>query len=245
LSQGDAYLTTSQEQARQLSELLPGAQIYAGLLPNCSALADLGPRYSRADACQQLALDPSRPVALFFGFVRPYKGLRYLLEALPAVLDRVGLQLLIVGEFWQDKQVYLDLISRLGIERSLTIVDRYVANEELGLYFGASDVVVLPYLSVTQSAVVQLAYGFGKPVIATRVGDLDGVILHEQTGLLVPPADSDELAAALWRFFGQNMAGRMHDEILARSERFSWARIDEIVDQVIRKSIDAPAERPG
>jgi glycosyltransferase involved in cell wall biosynthesis len=236
LSQGDAYMTTSSEQSRRLLELLPGATVYPGFLPTCSALAELGPTFSREEACRRLDLDPGRPVALFFGFVRPYKGLRDLLEALPAVLEQVGLQLLIVGEFWHDKQAYLDQIAQLGVERALTIVDRYVPNEDLGLYFGAADVVVLPYRSVTQSAVVQLAFGFGKPVIATRVGDLAEVISHERTGLIVPPADPGALAAALRRYFEEGLAAEMEAKVLVRRERFSWSRVDEVVEQVARSA---------
>jgi glycosyltransferase involved in cell wall biosynthesis len=232
LSQGDAHMTTSRAQSGQLLDLLPGATVYSGFLPSCSALAELGPTFSRKEACRRLSLDASRPVALFFGFVRPYKGLHDLVEALPAVLQRVGLQLLVVGEFWHDKQAYLDQIAQLGVEDAVTIVDRYVPNEDLGLYFGAADVAVLPYRSVTQSAVVQLAYGFGKPVIATRVGDLPEVVLHERTGLIVPPSDPGALAAGLVRYFEEDMAAKMGDEVLLGRERFSWRRVDEVVEQV-------------
>lgn len=236
LSQGDSYMVTSTEQAHRLEALLPGVSIHAGFLPTCSGLAELGSSLSREDACRRLSLDPGKPVALFFGFVRPYKGLRYLLEAMPAVLDRVDLQLLIVGEFWHDKQAYLDLIAQLEIDRALTIVDRYVPNEELGLYFGAADVVVLPYVTVTQSAVAQLAYGFDKPVIATHVGDLPEVVQDGRSGLIVPPADPDALAAALERFFVEDMAVQMRDGVRAKREQFSWARIEEIVDAVVRNA---------
>ena len=110
-------------------------------------------------------------------------------------------------------------MAELGIEQAVTVVDRYVSNEELGLYFGAADVVVLPYLSVTQSAVVQLAYGFARPVIATAVGDLPAVIDDGRTGLIVPPGDSAALAGALLRFVRQGMAGQMEDAVLAMSMR--------------------------
>jgi glycosyltransferase involved in cell wall biosynthesis len=238
LRQGDRHIVTSREQERRLAELLPDARIYSGFLPTASALAEVGSNPLRDEACRRLSLDAERPVALFFGFVRPYKGLRYLLEAMPVVLEQVDVQLLVVGEFWEDKQAYLDLIAQLDIERSLTIVDRYVPNEELGLYFGAADVVVLPYLSVTQSAVVQLAYGFGKPVIATEVGDLPEVIDHERTGLIVPPGDPAALAGALQRFLRQDRPEQMQEAVLAKQGQFSWARFEEILDQAVRDARD-------
>lgn len=244
LAQGDGYIATSHGQEERLAALLPGARIYSGFHPTYSALAELGPERSRQEACRQLGLDPGKPVALFFGFVRPYKGLRYLLEAMPGVLQEVDLQLVVAGEFWDDKQDYLDLVDRLGIGPALTIVDRYVPNEELGLYFDAADVVVLPYLSVTQSGIAQLAYGFGKPVITTDVGDLREVVEHERTGLIVPPADADALSAALRRFFRKDV-GRMRDEILARRERFSWARLEAIIHQMVQDVRAARQGHPG
>ena len=84
---------------------------------------------------------------------------------MPEVRQHVDLHLVIAGEFWEDKSSYLEMVSRLGLEGAVTIVDRYVSNEETGKYFAAADVVVLPYVEVTQSAVVQLAFAFGKPVI--------------------------------------------------------------------------------
>jgi glycosyltransferase involved in cell wall biosynthesis len=244
LAQGDGYIVTSEGQEQRLEALIHRANIYSGFHPTYSALAELGPERSREEACHQLGLDSGRPVALFFGFVRPYKGLRYLLEAVPSVLQEVDLQLVIAGEFWDDKQEYLDLIARLDIGRALTIVDRYVPNEELGFYFGAADVVVLPYLSVTQSGIAQLAYGFGKPVITTRVGDLPEVVQHERTGLIVPPADSGALSAALRRFFACD-AERMRDEVLARREQFSWTRLEAIIDQVVQDVKDSRTKDLG
>jgi glycosyltransferase involved in cell wall biosynthesis len=254
LAQGDGYIATSKGQEQRLTELLPDARVYSGFHPTYTALAELGPERSRAEACRHLGLDPDKPVALFFGFVRPYKGLRYLIESLPAVLERVDLQLVIAGEFWEDKQIYLDQAVQLGVDRALTIADRYVPNEELGLYFGAADVVVLPYLSVTQSGIVQLAYGFGKPVITTCVGDLPEVVQHERTGLIVPPADASALSAALLWFFAldidereraDGVRQRMRDEVLAMRDRFSWARLEAIIDQMVRDVRGAGAGRTG
>jgi glycosyltransferase involved in cell wall biosynthesis len=168
---------------------------------------------------------------------------------MPVVLQEIDLQLVIAGEFWDDKQAYLDLIARLDLECALTIVDRYVPNEELGLYFAATDVVVLPYVSVTQSGIAQLAFGFGKPVITTCVGDLPQVVEHGRTGLIVPPADPDALSAALRQFFRTASvrvlgAGQMQNEVLAQRKQFSWARLEAIIDQVVQDVRDSGTEVP-
>ena len=107
---------------------------------------------------------------LFFGFVRQYKGLDVLLDAMPMILKEKNVTLLIVGEFWSDKQSYLDKIGRNGTSANVRIVDEYVPNEEIGIYFAASDLVVQPYISASGSGICQLPYGFDRPVIATNVG---------------------------------------------------------------------------
>ncbi|MBW1744633.1 MAG: glycosyltransferase family 4 protein, partial [Deltaproteobacteria bacterium] len=158
--------------------------------------ADLASRsISKESAKEQLGL--SGPVLLFFGFVREYKGLSTLLKALPDVTKQKDVTLLVVGEFWKDKRTYLDMIQDLGISRAVMIKDGYVANEEIGPYFAAADLVVQPYVSVSGSGVCQLAYGFGRPVIATDVGSLNEVVEDRINGRIVPPRDPKALAEAI------------------------------------------------
>jgi glycosyltransferase involved in cell wall biosynthesis len=153
--------------------------------------------------------------------------LRYLLEAMPAIRsDLTEVQLLVVGEFWQDKQSYLEQIKRLGIEQSVTIVDQYVSNEEMPVYFSAADVAVLPYTHVTQSAVAQLAFGFGVPVITTRVGGLPEAIVEGETGLLVEPQDARGLAKAITHYFETTgLEQRLRENIQRQSGRKGWEQL--------------------
>jgi len=225
----------AEAEEQRLGALLPRAIVRRTFLPTCAGLAEAERLLPSEEARQRLGLDPVTPVALFFGFVRAYKGLRFLLEAMPEVLTQVDVHLLIVGEFWDDKQEYLQIVNRLCLGGAVTIVDQYVPNEEIALYFSAADVVVLPYLDVTQSAVLQLAYGFGKPVIATMVGGLPDMVEHEQTGLIVQPASSTALAAALQSFFCQGFAQRMREAILSRRGRFSWTHLEELIEKVVNE----------
>jgi len=164
--------------------------------------------------------------------VRPYKGLEELLDALPAVRTRVPLHTLVVGEFWIPEQPIRARIQKLGLTPHVTIVNRYVPNEDLDLYFAAADVVVLPYLAATQSGVVQLAFGFGKPVITTAVGGLPDAVADGETGLLVPPGDRAALADALIRFFEGGMAARLgaHVRSQERMDAFSWEKLVEVIE---------------
>jgi glycosyltransferase involved in cell wall biosynthesis len=169
-------------------------------------------------------------VLLFFGFVREYKGLRYLLEALPDVLKTVNVTLLVVGEFWKDKAVYLNLIRELNVEEHVIVIDDYVPNEEVGLYFSAADLVIQPYVSATGSGIVQIAFGFEKPVIATRVGSLPEVVRDGSTGYLVSPAESTELAEAIIRFFQENRAAEFVANIQQEHYKFSWERLVNMLE---------------
>ena len=101
------------------------------------------------------------------------------------------------GEFWEDKEVYLGLIESLQLENRVILVDEYIANEEVQGYFSAADLVVQPYVSATGSGVIQIAFAFNKPVIATRVGSLPEVIENGKTGYIVAPESANDLAKAI------------------------------------------------
>jgi glycosyltransferase involved in cell wall biosynthesis len=233
LSQGDHHITMAEAEKMRLEALLPGARAIQVPLPDSLALKDLSPIVSQSEARRELGLESAELVALFFGFVRSYKGLRYLLEAVPEVLRHVDVHVVIAGEFWEDKASYLEMISRLGIEGAVTVVDRYVPNEEIGTFFSAADVVVLPYVHVTQSAVVQLAFAFDKPVITTSVGELPRVVEHGKTGLIVPPQDSSSLAAALVSFVRDLKQHNWAVSIAEARKGFSWSRMVQIIEGIV------------
>ncbi len=189
------------------------------------------------EACRKF-LDVKSPVILFFGFVREYKGLKYLLSAMPAILAGIPapVTLLVVGEFWKDKNVYLQMIEDLGIGAHVRIVDEYVPNEDVGRYFNAADLVVQPYVSATGSGVAQMAFGFHKPVVATAVGSLPEIVEHGETGFLVPPADSAAIATAVIRFFKENQAAVFTKNIRVRQGRFSWAHLVDGLENLAFRS---------
>jgi len=218
LSSGQAFIVHSAEDERNLREMLPGRPIRCSFHPTYSSFRSAG--MTREEARKRLNLDGN--VILFFGIVRPYKGLRDLIEAAPRVLTRVDATVLVVGEFWGQRKEYDALIERLEMEERVRIVDSYVPNEDVEMYFAAADLVALPYRSATGSGVIQIAYGFDKPVVATTVGCLPEVVEDGLTGYLVPPRDPDAFAQAIVKFFTQAESDRMSQAIAERSERFSW-----------------------
>ncbi|MGH2521889.1 MAG: glycosyltransferase [Anaerolineales bacterium] len=232
LQRGSRFIVHTEPQKQALLDLLPRARVRVCAMPVFDLFAWSKP--SGEAARQKLGLPPGAPVLLFFGLVREYKGLRDLLDAMPAIRAELPeARLLIVGEFWHDKQAYLDQIERLGIAPGLMIVDRYVANEEAPTYFAAADVAVLPYVHVTQSAVAQLAFGFGVPVVTTRVGGLPEAVAEGETGWLVPPHNPAALAEAIingWRTgefaaararFASNDKGQLWDQLAAALEEIA------------------------
>ena len=239
LSQGDAILAQSQQGLALVKELVPNRR--NAWVPHPS-YAELGVRengeanqLSQAAARVRLGLNLplGQAVLLHFGFIRPYKGLPVLLDAIPLIQTQMPVHLLVVGEVWGAKAEYDAQIARLHLGAQVTFVDRYVPDEELASYFRAADVAVLPYLSATQSGVVQLAFGFGLPVIASNVGGLPDVIIEGETGLLVPPGDASALAKAVIRFFRSGLGPSMATNIIANQARFSWERMITTIEGLL------------
>jgi glycosyltransferase involved in cell wall biosynthesis len=161
-------------------------------------------------------------IILYFGYVRAYKGLLVLIEAMKQLKD---ITLLAVGEFYDDEAKYLQRVKALNLESNIRFVSDYVPNEQVAVYFSAADVVVLPYLSATQSGITQIAYNFDKPVIATDVGGLAEVIINEKTGFIVPPNDSGSLAAAIEKFYREEKENEFAGNVKIEKIKYSWENL--------------------
>jgi len=159
---------------------------------------------------------------IFFGFVRPYKGLIYLIKAMQHIAQQYDVTLHIVGEFWEDKNRYTKEINNLGIGKNIKIVDRYVSDEEAVLYISAADVIVLPYTSSTESGIIQLAFGLNKPIITTDVGGNKDLVKNNINGILVKPKNSRQLADAVIKFYSDNMENVIKNNMKASRKIFLW-----------------------
>ncbi|MCD6479113.1 MAG: glycosyltransferase [Candidatus Diapherotrites archaeon] len=219
------FVTLSRADEKLLKSIMPKAKVKTIVEPTYEQIVGLK-KIAKNKARKLLGIEHEK-VLLFFGFVRPYKGLRYLIEALPEVLKKHNCLLLIVGEFWEPKEQYLELIEKLGIKENVRIVDRYVPNEEVPLYFNASDAVVLPYVSSTESGIIQLAYGYNIPVITTRVGGNPDLIEHKKSGLLVKPCDAKALAKAINYFYDKKMEIKFKQAMKEKVHVFEWTEEKE------------------
>ena len=167
LMQANEYIVQTQAESDRLKKMFPKASIHLCYIP---PYFDLNSRtLSKEDARKDLGLPLDEKIFLFFGIVRPYKGLLFLLDAFKAMLlDKPNSRLLIAGEFWQDKSIYLDRIEQLNLTDRISIIDQYLPNEKVPVIFAAADCLVAPYTAGTQSAVVSTGLAFGLPMIITE-----------------------------------------------------------------------------
>jgi len=225
---GARFIVQSTEEQERLLALIPEAYVDVVPHPVYDMFADQ--RISKEEARQRLDLPPDALVLLFFGIVREYKGLQDILAVLPEIRDRLGsVILLVAGEFWDDKRPYLEMIERLGIGELVITEDRYIPNEEVALYFSAADLLVAPYRRVTGSGAVQMARGFGVPVITTAVGESARAVADERTESVMLLADSQTLAAEIIRFFVEEPRPRVTKEVNARKTS-SWSNLVDWVE---------------
>lgn len=229
-SAADGFVVQSTEDREKLLRLRHRARVVVHPHPIYDFFA--GHACTRESARSAIGEGPG-PLILFFGYVRGYKGLRYLIEALPLARERIPVRLLVVGEFYEDPSPYEELVAKLSLADAVRFVNRYVGNEEVEGFFTASDLVILPYLSATQSGIVQIAMAFDRPVVVTAVGGLPEAVVPERTGFVVPPRDPAALAGAIVRFFEEGWAGRMAPHFAAEKKRFSWSAMADAIEGLL------------
>ncbi len=224
----DLFIAQSAAVEKDLLAFVPGARYRRVSLPMFSLFKE---RIPKQEAKRQIGITDER-VILFFGYIRPYKGLHVLIDAMAIVRRRLNLRLLICGEFYGNEDDYRARIDAAGIGDATTVVSDYIPNEKVHYYFSAADVVVQPYVSATQSAIAQIAYFFSSPIIATNVGALPEVVIHERSGLIVPPNDPNALADAIIRFYEEGMEERLTAGAAEERKKYSWERMAEAVEQL-------------
>ena len=133
--------------------------------------------------------------------------------------------LLVAGEIWEDKDEYLKIIERLGLQNQVRLEDRYIPDEELPVFFSAADALVAPYINGTQSAAVGMALGFGLHMVVTDIVAAGIADENRQDVLVVPPRDSFQLASALRSFLD---SPSLHDGQVSPAEPDWWRLIQTL-----------------
>lgn len=226
----DGYITMSEkvmQDLRGFQPVKPAVQVAHPLYDNFGASIPQNEAREFLRAKGILIGDKDR-VLLFFGFIRKYKGLDIVLEAMadPRIKD-MGIRLLVAGEFYEDAAPYRELIARLDIADRLFLRTDFIPDSEVRDYLCAADAVIQPYRHATQSGVTPLAYHFEKPMIVSNVGGLPALVPHEKVGLVAEPAPG-AMADAMLRFFALG-GSYFLPALRTEKEKYSWARLVESI----------------
>ncbi len=215
----DGCITLSDEVAADLLKWKPDARYT--VLPH-PVYTHFGDRIPRSEAEGILGLDSGRKTLLFFGLIRKYKGLDILLEAFGGLPE--DYQLLIAGEAYGDFSEYAKAIETNPNRERIKLVEKYIPDPEVGLYFSAADAVVLPYRSATQSGVGALATWFEVPMIVTDTGSLRRSVEGKGTGMVVDKAEAGCVREGILRFFDTpGLREKFVSNILTEKKRLTWS----------------------
>jgi glycosyltransferase involved in cell wall biosynthesis len=214
----DAFIAMSKNVLNDLQEFVknkPSKFIPHPLYDN------FGEKILKEDARKKLGISTDNKIILFFGFIRKYKGLDILLEAMKILKDEnQNIKLLIAGEFYGDEKMYTEIIEQLKIQDQLILHTTFIADSEVKNYLCAADCVVQPYRSATQSGVTPLAYHFEIPMIVTNVGGLPDLVPDKKVGLVAEPNALD-LANKIIQFF-QLGADYFLPHLREEKKKYSW-----------------------
>ncbi|NGM61517.1 glycosyltransferase [Sphingobacterium sp. SGG-5] len=230
----DGCITMSKAVLENLKQIAPGMPARCTPHP---LYDNYGEKLEKSEARTLLNLSPDEKIILFFGFIRRYKGLDLLLEAMhdPRLRD-MRVRLLVVGEYYDRAAHYQAIIDKYELQSQIILQTDFVPNDKVAQYFSASDCVVLPYRSATQSGITQVAYHFSLPMIATNVGGLPEIVKDGVVGFVVEP-DPRMIADALVRFYDEKREQDFVRHIEAEKRKYNWTTfVNEIFSIVNDKN---------
>lgn len=177
---------------------------------------------SQQEARQKLNLKQDDKIVLFFGLIRHYKGLDILIEAMahPEIKNQ-NIKLLIAGEFYEDKQPYLDLIEKHQLQNQIILHDQFIANEDVRYYFCASNLVAQTYRNATNSGVTMVGYYYQKPMLVTNVGGLAEIVPNEKCGYVVE-LSVEIIAQKILDYFENDREKQFTPFVIEERKKYEW-----------------------
>jgi glycosyltransferase involved in cell wall biosynthesis len=227
----DAFVTMSQkvlEDLRQFEKEKPAQLVHHPLYDN------FGERLEKNEARQHLGLNSDEKIILFFGFIRKYKGLDLLLQAMADErIKKENIKLLIAGEFYEDEKPFLELIKNGQLENNVILKTNFIPDCEVKYYLCSGDCIVQPYRNATQSGVTPLAYHFERPMIVTNVGGLPSLVPHQKSGLVCKP-NPKSIADAILQFYqlGENY---FIPHLREEKKKYSWKNLVSAIMELSTK----------
>lgn len=230
----DAFITMSEKvmhDLRQFEKQKPAVQVLHPLYDNFGEIISKQEARNFLVSKRQMQIADQEKIILFFGFIRKYKGLDILLNAMAdARIKAAGIKLMIAGEFYEDEKPYKELIQRLQLENSLLLKTDFIPDDDVKYYLCVVDAVVQPYRHATQSGVTPLAYHFEKPMIVSNVGGLPSLVHHEKTGLVAEP-DPLSLANAILRYYELGEDYFISD-LRNEKQKYSWENLVKTISDL-------------
>lgn len=234
IKSADAFITMSD---KVLTDLRTFTQTKPAQLEPHPLYDHFGSIISKEEARSHLQINQNEFIFLFFGFIRKYKGLDMLLEAIAKLktsqLKTTNYKLLIAGEFYEDRKSYDDLIEKLGIKDDLILKTEFIADSEVKYYLCSADAVVQPYRNATQSGVTPLAYHFEVPMIVTNVGGLPANVPHGKSGLVCEPTVAS-IAEAMQSFL-QTGTQQYLPQLREEKQKYAWGKMTNAIFQLASK----------
>jgi glycosyltransferase involved in cell wall biosynthesis len=231
LSNYHAFVAMSQSVVDDLLTFAPHAK-YA-LHPH--PIFDFGQAVTKAEAKAKLNLNPNNNYILFFGFIRRYKGLDVLLEALADErMVKRNIKLVVAGEYYEDGAFYENKIKEFGLQDRVVLHTDYIPSDMVKYYFCAADMIVQPYRSATQSGVTQIAYHFEKPMLVTAVGGLSEIVPDGKVGYVVKPGPKP-IADALEDFYGNSREATFTQNARNEKKRFQWESFAGAIENLYKQ----------
>lgn len=239
LANASSFLSLSEKVEKDLTGISKNRKIYRSELPvyDCYDLNENdGNSVEPASTTSKIDFGFAEDdlVLLFFGYIRKYKGLDLLLHAMPKLIkENPRIKLLVVGESYEDFSFYKNIVAELNISNNVKMENRFVANEEVGKYYAASDLVILPYRSATQSGILNVAYGFLKPVLVTDVGGLAEFVDNKRTGIIVEPESPSAISDGVLEFYSLRETVNFSENIRTKISQNKFSSIAQLFDQII------------
>ncbi len=226
----DAFITMSEKvlgDLRMFQKIKPAQLVPHPLYDN------FGNIISKSDARKHLGLPDNEKIILFFGFIRKYKGLDILFEAMAdEQIKKAGIKLLVAGEFYEGEKQYKEQIDKLGIRDQLILKTDFIPDSEVKYYLCAADAVIQPYRNATQSGVTPLAYHFEKPMIVTNVGGLPALVPHEKAGLVTAPSP-EAIADSILKFY-QLGEEYFIPGLREEKNKYTWEKLVSAIEQLAK-----------
>jgi len=227
LKRNDAFIVMSESVKKDLLSLKPNAHF---ILQQHPLYDHFGSKVNSAEAKDKLGLPKDKKLLLFFGFIRSYKGLDILLQALSILPEEY--HLIIAGEVYGDFKEYDKIIKNLNLKNRISLFVRYINDDEVPLFFSAADVCVQPYKSATQSGIVGISFHFDLPMIATNVGGLKEMIEPYNTGIVIEKPDLELTANAVQQYFKENKKYEFVKNIKKFKSENSWKKLASSILQL-------------